>query len=117
MPFFTLDTYEDQNRTRKRRLEYFLNDNFKLVFWFRISSYLRQLGGKILSLFPMFMIRHYKYKMGILIGVGTKVGGGLMLSHYSGVVINSGATIGKNCTILQCVTIGSVYGSKGTFLR
>ena len=91
-----------------------VNDNFKLVFWFRISSYLRQHGGgRIWSFLPMVILRHYKYKLGILLGVGTRSGCGLMFSHYSGVVINSGAVIGENCTILQCVTIGSVYGPKG----
>lgn len=105
---------EDFNRTNRRKTEILFNDNFKLVFWFRIASYLKQLvGGKFYALIPTIILRHYKYKMGILIGVGTKVGGGLLFSHYSGVVINSGAVIGRNCTILQCVTIGSVYGPKG----
>ncbi|WP_369698783.1 serine O-acetyltransferase [Microbacterium terrisoli] len=47
---------------------------------------------------------------------GCKIGGGLLIRHANGIVIGSGAVIGKNCTILQQVTIGasdaSFYGKQ-----
>lgn len=36
-----------------------------------------------------------------------------MFPHFSGIVINGGAKIGRNCTILHGVTIGGVRGPKG----
>lgn len=105
---------EDYHRTKRRKTEILVNDNFKLLFWFRISSFLQQIfGGKFWSIIPLIILRHYKYKMGILISAGTKVGGGLTFAHFSGVVINSCVEIGKNCTIFQNVTIGNVRGEKG----
>lgn len=48
---------------------------------------------------------------------GTAVGPNLLLPHPSGVVIGRGAVIGKNCTILQHVTIGEKDASgKGPHL-
>ena len=47
-----------------------------------------------------------------MISGNTKIGGGLFFPHFSGIVINPKAIIGKNCTIFQKVTIGSVYVNK-----
>lgn len=44
---------------------------------------------------------------------GTKVGAGLSFAHFSCVVINNDSTIGRNCTIFQGVTVGSVRGPEG----
>lgn len=38
--------------------------------------------------------------------LGVKIGGGLRLPHNIGIVISNSASIGKNCEILQEVTIG-----------
>lgn len=92
------------------------NASFKVTFWFRIASFLclkRGFGWKILHGVVALIRRHYAYKTGIQMGVGTNIGGGLLFSHYSCIVINGGATIGKNCTIFQGVTVGSVRGVKG----
>lgn len=40
------------------------------------------------------------------IHLSTEIGGGLMIPHPNGVVINAGAVIGPNCLIFQQVTIG-----------
>ena len=41
------------------------------------------------------------------IPIRTRIGGGLLLPHPSGIVIHSAVTIGVNCIIFQQVTIGS----------
>lgn len=41
------------------------------------------------------------------IHVGTRIGGGLRLTHANGIVIHPSAVIGTNCLIFQQVTIGS----------
>lgn len=43
-----------------------------------------------------------------------KLGGGLLLTHPNGVVINGDAIIGPNCLILQQVTIGTGGSKPGT---
>ena len=40
---------------------------------------------------------------------GATIGSGMLLPHPTGVVIGSGAKIGRNCTILQNVTIGEKF--------
>lgn len=42
---------------------------------------------------------------------GCLIDGGLMIRHANGIVIGVGAVIGKNCTILQQVTIGAASAS------
>ena len=44
---------------------------------------------------------------------GAQIGGGLRLTHTSGIVIGSGAKIGSNVTLLQEVTLGG--SSRGFF--
>jgi serine O-acetyltransferase len=42
---------------------------------------------------------------------GCAIDGGLMIRHANGIVVGVGAVIGKNCTILQQVTIGAASAS------
>lgn len=63
----------------------------------------------------MFLIyKHYQFKTGIQLPLGTIVGPGLFFPHFSGIVINGGAHIGSNFTMYQNCTIGSVRGKGGT---
>lgn len=41
---------------------------------------------------------------------GCKIGPGFVLIHGFGCVLNGGAVIGKNCTMLHGVTIGTIHG-------
>ena len=51
---------------------------------------------------------------GIQLPIGTQIGEGLCFAHFSCIVINSTALIGKNCTICRFgVTIGRSQGPKG----
>lgn len=43
----------------------------------------------------------------IQLSPGTKIDGGLFIVHYAPIFVNPSAIIGKNCTLSQCVTIGS----------
>ena len=82
---------------------------FKLVFWFRFVSYLCSSRNFFLRIFGrLFYLRlkWHELRTGIQLPVGAKIAGGLVFPHYSCIVINGAATIGKNCTILQGVTIG-----------
>ena len=58
------------------------------------------------------LYRRYFFKYGIQIPIGVEIGEGLMLPHFGGIVINSKSKIGKNCNILQNVTIGNTKRGK-----
>lgn len=112
--------YSDLKRLKKVNeggVKYFFtNASFKITFWFRIGSYLKNKRGifyKIIYVFVFLIHKHNQYLTGIQLPLGTKVGKGLCFSHFSCVVINSSAQIGDYCTIFQGVTIGSVRGPKG----
>jgi serine O-acetyltransferase len=48
---------------------------------------------------------------GIELVRGAQIGPGLRIFHGTGVVVNPGTRIGRNCTILQGVTLGSRRGT------
>lgn len=54
--------------------------------------------------------RFWSVVTGADIPVNTRIGGGLLLPHPSGVVIHSQVEIGPNCLIFQQVTLGSGKG-------
>lgn len=53
-----------------------------------------------------FLSRHLSNRYPIVIGSTAKIGTGLKLPHYIGIVIGRNAKIGKDCTIYQQVTLG-----------
>lgn len=59
--------------------------------------------------FRKFIYLHYSKKLGFTIPPNV-FGKGLNIHHYGCIVINSGARIGENCNIQQCVNIGHNRG-------
>jgi serine O-acetyltransferase len=56
-----------------------------------------------------FVLRHRFWSIvtGAEIPLDCRIGGGLLINHPNGIVIDSEATIGVNCLIFQQVTIGN----------
>lgn len=82
--------------------------NWRLVFRHRLCSFFRE-GGILLK--PAYIIERFLYnrnsrKCACDIPSHTIIGGGFVIPHTWGVVINSNAIIGENCTILSGVVIG-----------
>lgn len=92
----------------------FTNNSFKFCFWFRIASW----SKKKKILLPLYILawlmhRHYMYKYGIQLGIGTNIAGGLSFNHFSCIVINGSTVIGRNCTIFHGTTCAlKIGGSK-----
>lgn len=84
---------------------------FRFTFVFRIASAMRNSSNPI-AMLTRIAHRHYSVKYGIQIPISAVIGPGLLLPHFGGIVINSNAKIGSNCTILHGVTIGSVLAGK-----
>lgn len=57
--------------------------------------------------------QHAKFKTGIEIHPGAKIGKGLFIDHGTGVVIGETAEIGDYCTLYQGVTLGGTGKDKG----
>ena len=66
--------------------------------------------GFILSKFAVLSHRFWSIVTASEVPLNSQLGGGLILPHPNGVIINPGAKIGPNCLLNQQVTIG--YGGK-----
>lgn len=85
-------------------MKYFYYPGLRTVLIFRLSQYL----------FQYRWMRPFAYALtvlndliaGVWIGPRVDIGPGLVLAHARGLVVNPTARIGKNCQILQRVTIG-----------
>ena len=82
----------------------------KLMFWLRLTAYLRQCPIKYV-LWPLYIVSRlllirYQRKYGIDIQHVTRIGPGLLIGHFDGIVVSGDAIIGRNCNISQGVTIG-----------
>ena len=83
---------------------------FRFLVFFRMVTLSKKFSIKWIFSFPFYRRLFLKY--GIQIPTSVKIGKGLLLPHFGGIVINSGTVIGENCTILQNVTFGNTKGGK-----
>jgi serine O-acetyltransferase len=51
-------------------------------------------------------LSHYRYKYGIHVPYSTRIGSGLYIGHFGGIIVDNQALIGRNCNLSQSVTIG-----------
>ena len=54
----------------------------------------------------VLLLRHYSIRFGIDISRDARIGSGLYIGHFGGIVVNEGVGIGDNCNISQGVTLG-----------
>lgn len=88
-----------------------VNPGFRYTLIFRLARHLRDNRSVLAAIFRL-LHRHYSVKYGIQIPLSVEIGHGLMLPHFGGIVVNSKAKIGTNCTILHGVTLGSISAGK-----
>jgi len=85
---------------------YILNISAKCSILFRIQDYFTERGFILIAK----LIRNRNLSLtGAEFCIGCKIEAGLIIKHTHGIVVGGGAVIGKNCTILQQVTIGENY--------
>lgn len=80
------------------------NHRLAFQFWLRLLS---MKPGPLLWLVAKVMYRKISTKYGLQIPPQTSIGEGLYIGHGIGVVIHKKTIIGRNCNIMQFVTIGS----------
>jgi serine O-acetyltransferase len=79
----------------------------KYIMLMRLCRYLYENKRKFLFKILSFKLNKYKIKYGIQINHTCDIGEGLTIPHCGTIVLAGKVRIGKNCTLLQGVTIGS----------
>jgi serine O-acetyltransferase len=77
---------------------------FQAVFLFRLSHALAKLR---IPLIPVALQRLNELWTGVSISPQTRIGPGLVIYHFGGIVINSKAVLGSHCELHHHVTIGN----------
>ena len=80
---------------------FIINSQFRYCFWFRVcqsKSILKYIG---------FFFHKFNFSKYLCISRHAKIGYGLYIGHNGPIYINPNATIGDNCNLSQCTTIGS----------
>lgn len=85
------------------------NHCFSYTFWLRLAS-----NPNPFCHIARIMHKRLSRKYGIQIPPGTNIGYGFYIGHGVSIIINGSATIGNNCNISQCVTIGANEGNAAT---
>ena len=82
------------------------NPERRFYFWWRLASYWYQTGGKFSRKRALKINRRLRARYGLDIKLEAKIGAGMEIAHYVGIVISSRSVIGENFHIKQNVTIG-----------
>ena len=84
----------------------------KYMTIFRLTQYYRR-TNRLLFYFFFLWLRRLKVKYGLDISYRTKMGKGIYIGHFGGVVVHGDVEIGDNCNLSQGITLGlSNYGEK-----
>lgn len=83
--------------------------NFMIIF--RFCQHYRT-RNRLLFYFFYIWLRRLKYKYGIDISYRTKIGKGLYIGHFGGIVIHGDTVIGDFCNLSQGITIGILARGK-----
>ncbi len=89
---------------------YRLVPGFRFMFWLRLAAMTRSSAGlwRPLHVVARLMHRRLRFQFGISIPYTTRIGAGLYIGHWGGIVVNEAAVIGCNCNISHGVTIGQL---------
>lgn len=77
------------------------------VITMRICNILDRKGHRILLQPFRFRLRQLQLKFGIEISYKSNIGEGFHIAHGNGIVVHPNTIIGRQCSILQQVTIGN----------
>lgn len=83
----------------------------KFTVVFRYCQYYRR-KNRLLFYFFYYWMRRLKFKYGLDISYRTKIGKGLYIGHFGGIVIHGDAEIGEYCNLSQGMTIGVLVRGK-----
>lgn len=87
-------------------LKAFIHPSFRFLVWMRLASHFGKWHP--VGLLSRIFFKLMQVRFGFQIPHIAKIGGGLFMGHYGGIVISNEAIIGENCNIAQGVTIGRI---------
>lgn len=82
---------------------------FSYTFWMRLCGYFKVKPWARRLLFyhlSKLVLLHLRYKYGIAIPEYTKVGPGLFINRFGGIMVNGDAVIGANCNLTHGCMLG-----------
>lgn len=96
--------------------QYRLEPGFRFSVWMRLTAYLCKHWLRWAGVYHMARWLHLRLslKYGFDIDFTTRIGPGLYLPHYGGIVVNRRCVIGANCNLSHQVTIG--IANRGDFM-
>ena len=89
---------------------FLLYSGLHALMWHRLAH---SLYNKKWYFLARYISQRVKYKTGIEIHPGAKIGRGVFIDHGAGIVIGETAEIGDGCTLYQGVTLGGTGSEKG----
>jgi serine O-acetyltransferase len=106
------DVYRYRGETSRRAFlsAYLHEPGFRFTYHLRkVASYQESKGsfGILSYIYNRIQLHRYRFKYGFDISPTTRIGGGLYIGHFGGVVISPQAVLGANVNIAQGVTIGA----------
>lgn len=103
---YLYDLYRWTGKTDFRTWVHWMGiSKYRVVYLFRKCKKYKD-KNKVLFCFWRAIYGHYATKYGVDLGTTTQIGSGFIIRHVGGIAINGGVIIGKDCEILQGVTIG-----------
>lgn len=93
---------------------YWTTPGFNYTFWLRLTSHLRRKGRiwRPLHYLCRALLHRRSIKYGITIAYNTRIGPGLYIGHFGGIVLSDQAVLGADCNLNHGVTIGAKYGGR-----
>lgn len=82
---------------------------FRFSLFLRLCQYFSRNYKGPLFVLTFFILRHYQFKYGIAIHYSTRIGRGLYIGHFGGIVVNPQTVIGENVNLSPGVLLGHNY--------
>ena len=106
------DLYRYRGRTGARAFlsAYLREPGFRFTYYLRKVAFYRSRKKSLwifAYIYHRILYHHYRFKYGFDISPTTRIGSGLYIGHFGGVVISPYAVLGSNINIAQGVTIGA----------
>lgn len=106
------DVYRYRGRTDRSAFfsAYLHEPGFRFTYYLRKVAYYstkKRSIGVFAYIYNRIQLNHYRFRYGFEISPTTRIGPGLYLAHFGGVVISPQAALGANVNVAQGATIGA----------
>jgi serine O-acetyltransferase len=93
---------------------YWTTPGFNYTFWLRLAHHLRRKGRiwRPLHWLCRAALHRRGIKYGISIAYNTRIGSGLYIGHFGGIVVHDEVVLGMDCNLNHGLTLGIKYGGK-----